>query len=114
MITSEVDRLATAIGGHHADAAQREQALIIAESELALLRVRAVRTQIFEQILSGPGANNIRERRKQRLAPPARAAATSDIDKLKRLERYERRSFSRRRRAIQKFLALQGELAVAL
>jgi hypothetical protein len=32
-IAAEVDRLATAIGGEHADAAQREQALIIAESE---------------------------------------------------------------------------------
>jgi hypothetical protein len=34
---SQADRLATAIAGEHADAAQREQALIIAESELTLL-----------------------------------------------------------------------------
>jgi hypothetical protein len=49
-LPAEVDRLATAIGGENADAAQREQALIIAESELTLLRVRAVRTRIFEQM----------------------------------------------------------------
>src|SRR6476660_2470049 len=49
-IDGEVDRLATAIGGENADASQREQALIIAESELTLLRVRALRTSIFEQM----------------------------------------------------------------
>src|SRR5262249_833293 len=49
-IAAEVDRLATAIGGENADAAQREQALIIAEGELTLLRVRAVRTNILEQM----------------------------------------------------------------
>jgi hypothetical protein len=42
--------LATAIAGENADAVQREQALIIAESELSLLRVRAVRTNILEQM----------------------------------------------------------------
>src|SRR6478735_3100749 len=50
-MAAELDRLATAVGGEHADAAAREQALIIAESELTLLRVRAVRTNIFEQVL---------------------------------------------------------------
>jgi len=49
-IAAEVDRLATAIAGENADAVQREQALIIAESELSLLRVRAVRTNILEQM----------------------------------------------------------------
>ena len=42
--------MATAIAGENADAVQREQALIIAESELSLLRVRAVRTNILEQM----------------------------------------------------------------
>src|SRR5262249_35903780 len=50
-IAAELDCLATAIGCEDADAGQREQALIIAESELTLLRVRAVRTNIFEQML---------------------------------------------------------------
>ena len=35
---SQADRLATAIAGEHAGAAQREQALIIAESELTCCR----------------------------------------------------------------------------
>ena len=55
-MAAELGRLATAIGGEHADAAQHEQALIIAESELTLLRVRAVRTNIFEQVLLATGA----------------------------------------------------------
>ena len=50
-IAAEVDRLATAIGSENADAVQREQALIIAESEITLLRVRTIRTRIFEQML---------------------------------------------------------------
>ena len=48
-IAAEVDRLATAIAGENADAVQREQALIIAESELSLLRVRAVRTNYWNR-----------------------------------------------------------------
>jgi hypothetical protein len=56
-IAAEVDRLATAIAGENADAAQGEQALIIAESELSLPRVRAVRTNILEQMRATEGSS---------------------------------------------------------
>ena len=95
-IAAEVDRLATAIGGENADAAQREQALIIAENEITLLRVRTVRTKIFEQLLAATGAELGRG--------GAGGIGSSHFEQLRRLERYERRAFSRRQSAIRIFL----------
>ena len=100
-IAAEVDRLATAIGGENADAAQGEQALIIAESELTLLRVRALRTRIFEQMSLGTGAADTQEKSEQLLGRRrAGVIGSSHFEQLRRLERYERRAFSRRQGAI--------------
>jgi hypothetical protein len=100
-IAPEVDRLATAFAGEHADAAQREQALIIAESELTLLRVRAVRTSIFEQMLVATGAADTQGPSEQLLGRRhAGVIGRPPLEQLRRLERYERRAFSRRQRAI--------------
>src|SRR5262245_52321946 len=49
-VPAETDRLAQAICSSDAGPAQREQAQIIAECELLLLRVRAARVGIFEDI----------------------------------------------------------------
>jgi hypothetical protein len=107
-IAAEVDRLATAIGSENADAAQREQALIIAESELTLLRVRAARTSIFQQMLLATGAADAQEPSGQLLGRQrAGVIGRSHIDQLRRLERYERRAFSRRQGAIRKLLDVQ-------
>jgi len=107
-IAAEVDRLASAIGGEIADAAQREQALIIAESELTLLRVRAVRTSIFEQMLLAKGAADTQEKSEQLLGRQrAGVIGSSHFEQLRRLERYERRTFSRRQGAIRKLLDVQ-------
>jgi hypothetical protein len=107
-ISAEVDRLATAIGSENADAAQREQALIIAESELTLLRVRAARTSIFQQMLLATGAADAQEPSGQLLGRErAGVIGSSHLDQLRRLERYERRAFSRRQGAIRKLLDVQ-------
>ena len=104
-IAAEVDRLATAIGTENADAVQREQALIIAESEITLLRVRAVRTSIFEQMLLATGAADTQEKSEQLLGRQrAGVIGSSHFEQLRRLERYERRAFSRRQGAIRKLL----------
>jgi hypothetical protein len=84
-ISAEVDRLATAICGADADPTQREQALNIAESEFMLVRVRAARTNVIEQMS---------------LAPPTQAPDTPYLGQLMRLERYERRAVSRREHAM--------------
>jgi hypothetical protein len=51
---AEINHLAQAICGSDAGPAQREQAQIIAECELLLLRVRAARVKIFEEISLNP------------------------------------------------------------
>jgi hypothetical protein len=104
-IAGEVDRLATAIGGENADAAQREQALIIAESELTLLRVRALRTSIYEQMLLVTAAAGAKEPSEQLLRRQgAGEIGRHPFEQVRRLERYERRALSRRQSAIRKLL----------
>jgi hypothetical protein len=85
-IDSQIERLAKALVREARDATPREQALVIAESEITLLRVRAARINIFEQVLSGMGAEGV--------------IGQSQLEQLERLERYERRALSRRQRAI--------------
>ena len=102
-IAAEVDRLATAIAGENADAVQREQALIIAESELSLLRVRAVRTNILEQ-MRATAAEEGGSRGDQANAVLPGVIGGAYLDQLRRLERYERRAFSKRQGAIRKLL----------
>src|SRR5262249_24715626 len=97
---AETNRLAQAICGSDTDPAQREQAQIIAECELLLLRVRAARVKIFEEIsLKAPV---------QRSDEPLshQQDATSCLERLMRLERYERRVLSRRQYAIRAFSVL--------
>jgi len=90
-IPADTNRLAQAICGSHTGAAQREQAQIIAECELLLLRVRAARVRICEDIsLKGPD--------------------TSCLERLMKLERYERRLLSRRQYAIRAFTVFSQEL----
>src|SRR6516225_7908049 len=105
-IAAEVDRLATAIAGENADAVQREQALIIAESELSLLRVRAVRTNILEQ-MRATAAEEGRSRGDQANAVLPGVIGGPYLDQLRRLERYERRAVSKRQAAIRKLLDVQ-------
>jgi hypothetical protein len=85
-IDAQIKRLAKVLTREAPDAAQREQAFVIAESEITLLRVRAARTKIFEQVLSGTG--------------PEGVIGQTQLEQLKRLERYERRAFSRRQGAM--------------
>lgn len=100
-ISTEVDRLATAICGKDADLADREQALIIAESELVLLRVRAARVHVIEQMVPFTATQEPAD-----VTRPASVSvheATNNLSCLKQLmtlEGYERRAISRRERAL--------------
>jgi len=103
--SAETNRLAQAMRGSDTGPAQREQAQIIAECELLLLRVRAARVKIFEEISWTAPV--------QRSDEPSvlshQQAATSCLQRLMRLERYERRVLSRRQYAIRAFSVLSQE-----
>jgi hypothetical protein len=94
---TEVDRAAAAICGPQADPLEREQALIVAEAQVILKRVRRVRAQLMEQ-MSLPPTQDLD-------APDTTSTSVMDlsapyVDQLLRLERYERRALSRRKRAV--------------
>ena len=88
-VATEVGRVAAAICGPEQEPLDREQSLIVAEAQVTLKRVRRARAQIMEPILLAPT-------RQDQLARDA----ASGCDQLLRLERYERRALSRRKRAV--------------
>jgi len=95
---TEVDRAAAAICGPEADPLEREQALIVAEAQVILKRVRRVRAQLMEQMSQVPPTQDLD-------APDTTSTSVVDlsapyVDQLLRLERYERRALSRRKRAV--------------
>jgi hypothetical protein len=93
-ISAEVDRLSQAIGGLEANPVHREHVLVLAEVEVVLSRLRKVRMAIFEQI------STISAARKSG-APGSEAPGVDTLlEQLVRLDRYERRAFSRRKRAV--------------
>jgi hypothetical protein len=98
LAAAEVDEFAAAICGKDADPEEREQALIIAECDVTLRRVRAARVEVIEQMgllltTQGPDAPTG--------APgPAVESNLVSFEQLLRLERYERRALSRRKRAL--------------
>jgi hypothetical protein len=96
-IAAEVDHLATAICGRDADPMKREQALTIAQCEVALRRVRAARVDLIERMsLMAPT-------RDPDVSPSASTLGVisqAGLQQLLRLDRYERRALSRRSRAV--------------
>jgi hypothetical protein len=97
-VTAEVERLAAGICSADADPLEREQALVVAEAQIAFKQIRRTRAQIVEQLSHLPQI------------PPRHASGAlpswltdpdaPSLDQLLRLERYERHALSRRKRAL--------------
>jgi hypothetical protein len=124
---AEVEMLACAIAGPGANEAQLSQARLIAEAQLDLARVQGVKVAIMnsdisELMLSNavPGGNGVPlDLQNEDVAfegddfsSEGRCAQEFPMTpmilrQLSRLERYEGRAISRRRRAMRAFLALQ-------
>jgi hypothetical protein len=91
-VATEVERVAAATWGA-ADCLEREQALIVAEAQITLKRVRRARAHIMEQMAASATQDpNTRD--------SASMVGVSYLDQLLRLERYERRALARRKRAM--------------
>jgi hypothetical protein len=125
---AQVERLARAICPDASDPFRYEQALIIAESQMFLARVRAVRIAAIEhgsparllgsregtrKFSDSATAEEGREKYLQQGSDESAPQALDETEGLSRalsdllsLERYERRALSRRRRAIRRFDAL--------
>jgi hypothetical protein len=116
-ISPEVERLARAIVGKRSDPHELLQARIIAEAEVDLLRVRMTRAKMIDLAAENLNASTDTKdpgsrafARSQGTSPPTPPlcsgveigphALLRALPELETLERYERRAFSRRRRAI--------------
>jgi hypothetical protein len=105
-ISTEVDRLATAICGKDADQADREQALIIAESELILIQVRAARVDVIEQMVPITATPEPDVTRSASVSVHEPANNLSCLKQLMTLDGYERRALSRRKRALRSMFCM--------
>ncbi len=110
-ISAEVERLARAIVVKRSAPYELLQARIIAEAEFDLLRVRRARTKMIDSAAENLNASTDTEDPRSRAlsldtgsqeatSPPTPHAILRVLSELETLERYERRAFSRRRRAI--------------
>jgi hypothetical protein len=125
---TEVEALARAIAGNSADSFQLSQARIIAGAQLDLLRVHSAKvalmnSKIASAILSGDGTEDVMGNLPSDDAdldrsddPSCETKLTEQfsivptieaLQQLARLDRYEDRAISRRRRAMRAFLAYQ-------
>lgn len=117
-----IESLASEIAGNDADPLRWEQARIIAEAELELTRVATARTRLLAFAGITPRDEPQPSRRKPRATgapvepePDDRRSAlderggftgeelTTVLEQITLLDRYERRAFTRRNRAIRRF-----------
>jgi hypothetical protein len=126
---AEVEALARAIAGNGTDSFQLSQARVIAAAQLDLLRVHSAKVALMNSkiggaILSGDGTDDVLQnlqsddaRLETRSDNPACGTKLTQelamvptieaLQELARLDRYEDRAISRRRRAMRAFLAYQ-------
>jgi hypothetical protein len=105
-------QLAHAIVGSNADDRELAQALIVAEAELTLQRIRQARVTIIESAMAKTGAWRIPDTMDTSAPQPTATGAELDafigaLPILSNIERYERRAYSRRDKAVQRLSDLQ-------
>jgi hypothetical protein len=101
--SAEAHRLTSVICGKDANSTKREQALVLAENELMLLKVRAARISVMQRIFSSAPEMKLgsgTERETLIKAKEYAGAYSVAIKQLTRLDRYERVALARRTRAI--------------
>ena len=94
--STEVGRIAAALCDPQALPLDRERALIVAEAQVTLKRIRRARVEIMEQISPAPTKQSDEP---GTVPSPQTESSQRCLDELLRIERYERRALSRRKRA---------------
>ena len=97
VISTEVEQLARRIAGKRGGSKEFTAARVIAEAEFALLRVRAARTKALEAMATAHGLEIPR-------SDPVHALLQA-LPCLEAFDRYERRAFACRRRAVREMYA---------
>lgn len=97
-VATEVRRVAAAICDPEAAPLDREWALIVAEAQVTLKRIRRARAEIMEQM--SPAPPTTQSDRPDTAPMPQVEGHPRTLDELLRIERYERRALSRRKRAV--------------
>jgi len=109
-------QLAQAIAGDTATGEVLEQALIVAEIELDILRIRQARTAMFEQAMrETPAEDGTASKQDSRLSSidiPIVDAFVRALPTLGRIERYERRAYARRKKALTRLEDLKAMAAI--
>jgi hypothetical protein len=114
-------KIARAIAGEGAGNALMEQAIIVAETELQLQRIKQARLTALEMEMRQVGPNSLAAGGAMDATSPRTAASSNEVESLagavvrampilKQIERYERRVYSRRAKAI---ICLNGLRAMA-
>jgi hypothetical protein len=111
-IYRKVEALARVIAGAGANTAQVNQARIVAEAHLDLVRIRGAKLNIEAQSLeTSTSEGAIREGKIEKADPSGDVEGNQELAvsrRLLRIERYERSAILRRRRAMRAFLLFQA------
>ena len=117
VFAAQIETMAKAICPNTRNLRLWQEALAIGECTIVLRCVRAERIALIERLLGGNSTTDRGERSVEAVECKRRAAPSRDgleamcLDRqgLDRLERYERRALSRRKRAIETFIAIQND-----
>src|SRR5262249_38910570 len=119
LFAPRIEAIARAVCPDTTNSALWEQALIIGECTTVLVCVQATRIAVIEQqslrstsahLTDADAAGTELERSQSEPAPPRDEFAAMDLAArdLDRLERYQRRALSRRKRAIERYMAISN------
>jgi len=109
MLAPRIEAIVRRLCGANANPLLREQALIVAENHVLLARVRVLCLATIERHLRGASRGAVAPRREGAANPGFEfGAMQAAMPEIERLERFERRTWRYRSRAIRSFIAIKA------